>query len=71
VETSPAPSPFFGEKAQKIKWYNTKNDKRKNKMVKINLLTYLTFELNTLVDKGKGMPLKETRHLCENKTILR
>jgi hypothetical protein len=40
-------------------------------MVKINLLTYLTFELNTLVDKGKGMPLKETRHLCENKTILR
>ena len=40
-------------------------------MVKINLLTYLTFNLNILVDKGKGMPLKETRQLCEQKTILR
>ena len=40
-------------------------------MVKINLLTYLTFQLNSLVDKGKGMPLKETRQLCEQKTILR
>ncbi len=40
-------------------------------MVKINLLTYLTFNLNMLVDKGKGMTLKETRQLCEQKTILR
>ncbi|TFH24390.1 hypothetical protein E4G67_02045 [Candidatus Bathyarchaeota archaeon] len=40
-------------------------------MVKINMLTYLTFNLNMLVDKGKGMTLKETRHLCEQKTILR
>ena len=40
-------------------------------MVKINLLTYLTFNLNMLVDKGKGMPLKETRQLCEERTILR
>jgi len=40
-------------------------------MIKINLLTYLTRELNTLIDKGKGMPLKETRKLCEQKTILR
>lgn len=28
-------------------------------------------ELNSLVDKGKGMTLKETRQLCEEKTILR
>jgi len=40
-------------------------------MVKINLLTYLTFNLNMLVDKGKGMPLKETRQLCAERTILR
>jgi hypothetical protein len=40
-------------------------------MVKIKLLTYLTFNLNMLVDKGKGMPLKETRQLCEERTILR
>ena len=40
-------------------------------MVKINLLTYLTFNLNMLVDKGKGMTLKETRQLCEQRTILR
>ena len=40
-------------------------------MVKINLLTYLTFNLNMLVDKGKGMPIKETRQLCEKRTILR
>jgi len=40
-------------------------------MVKINLLTYLTFNLNMLVDKGKGIPLKETRQLCKEKTILR
>ena len=40
-------------------------------MVKIKLLTYLTFNLNMLVDKGKGMPLTETRQLCKEKTILR
>ena len=40
-------------------------------MVKINLLTYLTLQLNSLVDKGKGVTLKETRQLCEQKTILR
>jgi hypothetical protein len=40
-------------------------------MVKITLLTYLTFNLNMLVDKGKGMPIKETRQLCEKRTILR
>jgi hypothetical protein len=40
-------------------------------MVRINLLTYLTFNLNMLVDKGKGMPIKETRQLCEKRTILR
>jgi hypothetical protein len=40
-------------------------------MAKINLLTYLTFNLNMLVDKGKGMPLTETRQLCIEKTILR
>ena len=39
-------------------------------MVKINLLTYLTFNLNMLVDNGKGMPIKETRQLCEKRTIL-
>jgi hypothetical protein len=41
------------------------------KMVKINLLTYLTLQFNSLVDKEKGMTLKETRQLCEQKTILR
>jgi hypothetical protein len=41
------------------------------KMVKINILTYLTFNLNMLVDKGKSMSLKETRQLCQEKTILR
>src|SRR4030067_1854879 len=40
-------------------------------MVRINLLTYLTFNLNTLVDKGKGIPLKETKQLCKQRTILR
>jgi hypothetical protein len=32
---------------------------------------YLNSELNSLVDKGKGVTLKETRQLCEQKTILR
>ena len=40
-------------------------------MVKITLLTYLTFNLNMLVDNGKGMPIKETRQFCEERTILR
>jgi len=40
-------------------------------MVKISLLTYLTFNLNMLDDKGKGMPIKETMQLCEKRTILR
>jgi hypothetical protein len=40
-------------------------------MVKINLMTYLTFNLNMLVDQGKGIPIKETRKLCEQRTILR
>jgi hypothetical protein len=40
-------------------------------MVKINLLTYLTFNLNMLVDKGKGLSLKETKQLCKQRTILR
>lgn len=38
-------------------------------MVKINRLTYLTFELNALVDKGFSMPLKEAKQLCEEKKI--
>jgi hypothetical protein len=41
------------------------------KMVKINLLTYLTFNLNMLVDNGKGMQIKETKQFCEQRTILR
>ena len=40
-------------------------------MGKTNLLTYLTFELNMFVDKGRGMSLKETKQLCKQKTILR
>ena len=38
-------------------------------MVRLNLLTYLTFELNALVDHGFSMPLKETKQLCEEKRI--
>jgi hypothetical protein len=40
-------------------------------MVRINLLTYLTFELNMLIDKGYSMPMKEVKELCEHRTILR
>ncbi len=40
-------------------------------MAKINLLTYLTFNLNMLVDKGKSITLTETKQLCKEKTILR
>lgn len=38
-------------------------------MVRTNLLTYLIFELNMLVDEGKSMPLKETKQLCQEKRI--
>lgn len=40
-------------------------------MVKINLLTFLTFYLNMLVDDGNSMPLKEVKQFCEERTILR
>ena len=36
-------------------------------MVKINLLTYLTFNLNMLVDKGKGMPIKRDQAVMRKK----
>ena len=39
-------------------------------MVKINLLTYLTFELNMLTDNGYSMPIKEVKEICEQRTIL-
>jgi hypothetical protein len=38
-------------------------------MVKINRLTYLTFELNALIDKGFSISLKEAKQLCEEKKI--
>jgi hypothetical protein len=38
-------------------------------MVKFNLLTYLTFELNRLLDGGRNMPMEEARKLCEEKRI--
>ena len=40
-------------------------------MVKIDLLTYLTFNLNMLVDNRYSMPLKEVKQSCEQRTILR
>jgi hypothetical protein len=39
-------------------------------MVKINLLTYLTFELNSLIDRGYNMPLKEVKEQCMEVTII-
>jgi hypothetical protein len=39
-------------------------------MVKINLLTYLTFELNFLVDNGYKMTVKEAKDLCMNRRML-
>ena len=39
------------------------------KLVKINRLTYLTFELNGLIDQGYSLPLKETKTFCEEKKI--
>jgi hypothetical protein len=39
------------------------------RMVNINRLTYLTFELISLVDSGKSMSVKETKKLCEEKRI--
>ena len=38
-------------------------------MVKINHLTYLTFELNALVDKGLSISQEETKRLCEERRI--
>jgi len=38
-------------------------------MVKVTMLTYLTFELNALIDQGLSMPLKEVKSLCEEKRI--
>ena len=38
-------------------------------MVKINHLTYLTFELNALVDKGLSRSQEETKRLCEERRI--
>jgi len=39
-------------------------------MVKINLLTYLTFMLNSLVDRGYSMPIKEAKELCDSGTVI-
>jgi|WetSurMetagenome_2_1015567.scaffolds.fasta_scaffold130439_3 hypothetical protein len=44
-------------------------EKEVPKMVKTNLLTYLTLQLNSLVDKGKGISLKEIRWLCEKQSF--
>jgi len=38
-------------------------------MVKINMLTYLTFELISLVDSGLSIPVKEVKRLCEEKRV--
>lgn len=38
-------------------------------MVKISMLSYLAYELNSLVDKGLSIPLKEVKDLCEEKRI--
>jgi hypothetical protein len=38
-------------------------------MAKVNLLTYLTFELNGLVDRQYSMPMQETLKCCEERTI--
>jgi hypothetical protein len=39
-------------------------------MVKINLLTYLTYELNFLVDSGYKMTVKEAKDLSMSKKLL-
>jgi len=38
-------------------------------MVKTVWLTYLTFELNSLLDQGLRIPLKEALEMCEKKTV--
>jgi hypothetical protein len=38
-------------------------------MVRIIHLTYLTYELNGLVDREYSIPMKETLSFCEQKTI--
>lgn len=38
-------------------------------MARIIHLTYLTYELNGLVDRGHSIPMKETLRFCEQKTI--
>ncbi len=39
-------------------------------MVKINVLTCLTFQLNALIDQGLSIPLKEVKSLCKEKRII-
>lgn len=39
-------------------------------MVKIDVLTYLTFQLNALIDRGLSIPLKEVKSLCEEKRVI-
>ena len=39
-------------------------------MVRINLLTYFTFEINMLVDNGLSMTVNEVKKLCEEKRII-
>lgn len=39
-------------------------------MVKINRLTYLTFMLNSLIDEGHNIPLKEVKKWCEEKRVI-
>lgn len=39
-------------------------------MVKINLLTYLAFQLNSLVDNGLSIPIGEAKQLCESGNVL-
>jgi hypothetical protein len=36
----------------------------------MNLLTYLTFELNSLVDRGFSMPIDEAKLFCERGKVL-
>lgn len=39
-------------------------------MVKINQVTYLTFELNSLVDRGLSMTIDEAKLFCERGKVL-
>ena len=38
-------------------------------MVKVNRLTYLTFELNSLIDLGYSVSLGDAKKICEEKTL--